>query len=375
MKLWFISLVFLLSFPLWAQEDVSVEQLQEMAAQLGRLDLAVDDQHNTVFVSSIKMEPCGKIHVVDIQSQEEISSLCTTSLVVRGKTQQEIELGRDGQLYHLTVGEGRPELAAIVAQDGDWSKSLSIDYSDLLLGKLFPRNLKAEADGRISVEAIEFKSKMPVLVLINPLDRSVETLPLFKVKEALESLDEAKKEQSDNDSEESSDYAKGSGLGFSAGFLAGLGFAYRQMFASGWGFHIAAGGYADESSVDANVGIELLRVLDETNKVRFYALAGSSLYYSSSKYLVYDYATTPCEDKECYTGVMESGRYESSRSSTYNFGIGLGIEYAPAGLRAKGLSMTFELPIFVRFVNRSDRSGFGGIAPWPSVTLIYYFRR
>lgn len=169
--------------------------------------------------------------------------------------------------------------------------------------------------------------------------------------------------------------SSGMAAGLTAGLLSGLGFAFRQYFDNGWGYHIGFAGYGNKASVAADIGFEVLRVLDETSKARFYALAGTSVYYSRDQIFtpteppVYDPNNPKPHDSQ-------GGTYSYQNSTRYNFGVGIGLEWAPATLNMNGVAFAIELPLSVTFI-KTDRQNleFDSIFPIPSASIVYYFKR
>lgn len=168
----------------------------------------------------------------------------------------------------------------------------------------------------------------------------------------------------------------GMAAGLTAGLLSGIGFAFRQYFDNGWGYHFGFAGYGNKTSVAADIGMEVLRVLDETSKARFYALAGTSIYYSRNQIFIPTEPTTPYDPNNPKSQGPQDGTYTYENSMMYNFGVGIGLEWSPGMLNQKGVAFAIELPLSVTF-NQTDRQGlaFDSVLPIPSASIIYYFKR
>ncbi len=173
---------------------------------------------------------------------------------------------------------------------------------------------------------------------------------------------------------QTSKYTHGSGLGFSAGFLSGVGFAFRKFYGSGIGFNVAAGAIATQSNTDISTGLEIMKTLDETDSFRFFALTGIGFHHSSNSYTTPERNSDPMDPNPVMVDVND-------KTSVINAGIGLGVEYAPAGLKKKGIALSLDCAYAVRFeksntyYNGAKPMKYAGLAPLPSFSIIYYFNR
>lgn len=170
----------------------------------------------------------------------------------------------------------------------------------------------------------------------------------------------------------------GSAIGLTAGLITGLGFAYRQFFDNGWGLNVGLAGWVDNPSKSsfANIGAEVMRVLDEGENARFYVLAGTSFYYWGEQ--VYDPGNPPAYDpNDPKPTDPPQGTYSHQDTMRYNIGAGIGLEWSP-GLAAKkkNIALAIELPISLMLKQtRGQGVVIDGIRPIPSAAIIYYFKR
>ena len=169
-------------------------------------------------------------------------------------------------------------------------------------------------------------------------------------------------------------FTKGSALGFSAGFMSGVGFAFRKFYGNGMGFNIAAGAIATQTSSDISTGLELMKTIDETDYFRFFAVAGAGFHKSMNKYTVAEMSTDPTKPDPVMVETTD-------KSSVINTGVGLGVEYAPAGMKKKGIALSLDCAYAVRFEKKdnyyegSKPMKYVGLAPLPNFSIIYYFNR
>lgn len=160
----------------------------------------------------------------------------------------------------------------------------------------------------------------------------------------------------------------GNGLGFTAGLLSGVGLAYRRHFANKWGVQVGGIAFGDKSSLLLSLGVNVMRTLSMTQKIRFYAVFGASTFYSGSQ--GYDYAAVPVD---CYSSAdpkacdpRETGW---QNSASLNFGAGIGMEF----MLAKNLGLALELPVTVMLDITDTSLVFGRVYPIPTGSLVYYF--
>ncbi len=159
----------------------------------------------------------------------------------------------------------------------------------------------------------------------------------------------------------------GNGLGFAAGALAGVGIAYRRHFANKWGIQIAGIAFGDASNLSGSLGVNMIRTLSRSQRVRFYALAGVSTFYSGFQAS----ETAPWGSAECNetnpTCPVISTDWQNNVLLNFGAGIGMEIELT------RNLGLALELPITV-MLNLGNREPLlNGVYPIPSASLIYYF--
>lgn len=165
------------------------------------------------------------------------------------------------------------------------------------------------------------------------------------------------------------EYSPGMATGFAAGFITGLGFTLRQNFENGLGYQVTAGGISSANSTSADVGLILMKALDERPKLRFYALAGGAIFYTKNQQWVPDSNPSP-------ENPNPSGTMKDVSSTTYNVGGGIGAEFRPSSFGEKGFAISIELPLWLQFDEKdgvTKFTGFHGI-PIPSVSVVYYFK-
>ncbi len=155
------------------------------------------------------------------------------------------------------------------------------------------------------------------------------------------------------------------GVGFTAGLVSGLGFGYRKHFENRFGVQIGGVGWGSRTESFVSLGVEALRTLSRSDSVRFYGLAGASVFRNNRQ--EYDYSA-------CYLAgpPVANCSVESQRITTgsLNFGVGIGMEFMPG----RHVSVSVELPLSLMLdLEKASRFDRQGIYPIPSVSLIYYF--
>jgi hypothetical protein len=144
------------------------------------------------------------------------------------------------------------------------------------------------------------------------------------------------------------------------------------------GGNIAVGGIASQNSSNISAGIEIMKTLDETETIRFFALGGVGYHHNSNTYQTTD-TTTPANpgDPMNPPPMIE----ETDHDTTINAGVGLGVEYAPSGLKKKGVAFSLDCAYAVTFEKLTNNytanksMHYTGLAPLPSFSIIYYFKR
>jgi len=166
-------------------------------------------------------------------------------------------------------------------------------------------------------------------------------------------------------SKETVDYSTPPGLGFCGGATSGIGFAFRQHFASRWGVNVGAFGiggsnraqYDSSSWVWLNLGAQGMYTIHRhpAGYFRFYALAGGEALISGRN---------RTETYNPQTGMYATTKQWNFKDNLYLVGAGLGIEF----LFAKHIGLAIELPLSVQI----RESGFN-MWPIPNGALIYFF--
>jgi hypothetical protein len=154
------------------------------------------------------------------------------------------------------------------------------------------------------------------------------------------------------------------GVGFTAGLVSGLGFAYRRNFANNFGMQIGGSGWASRDESFLSLGGEAIRTISRSDRTRLYWMAGTSVFRSTGPYYNYNdcYPVTPAAP------VCVPSQTDRTTGSL-NFGAGIGLEFT--GRRVGGsLEVPVSLMLDIEEGHRFERKG---IYPIPGVSLIYYF--
>jgi hypothetical protein len=281
----------------------------------------------------------------------------------------EIELNTPDTLSTLIqIGENWVLTGHQKSPTGEWTAQAA---TQAIAGTGQASRLTSLPDGNL-VFTVEREDRAPEVLLVRaPSDRHaryqvLESIPESDIAERAEAIAQSLAKAAtttDGPALES-----GNGLGFSAGLLSGIGIAYRRHFANKWGVQVAGVAFGDRSSLLASLGVNLMRTLSMTQKVRFYAVFGASTFYSGSQ--GYDYSSIPVN---CYEVGGEKACEPTSTgwvsSASLNFGAGLGMEFT----LAKNLGLAVELPITVMLDINDQGLTFGRVYPIPTGSLIYYF--
>lgn len=154
------------------------------------------------------------------------------------------------------------------------------------------------------------------------------------------------------------------GVGFTAGLVSGMGFAYRRHFANGFGMQVGGSGWASRDESFVSLGAEAIRTISRSERTRLYWVAGTSMFRNTNPYYDYD---------SCYP-VMRSAPIcvppETRRTTgSVNIGAGIGLEFT--GTR---IGVSFEVPVSLMLdIEQGHRFERKGVYPIPGVSLIYYF--
>ena len=154
------------------------------------------------------------------------------------------------------------------------------------------------------------------------------------------------------------------GVGFTAGLISGLGFAYRRNFANNFGMQIGGSGWASRDESFLSLGGEALRTISRSDRTTLYWVAGASLFRSTSPY--YDY-------NDCYPVTQASPVCAPSgtdrTTGSLNLGVGIGLEF-----RGTRIGVSLEVPVSLMLdIEKGHRFDRKGVYPIPGVSLIYYF--
>jgi hypothetical protein len=149
------------------------------------------------------------------------------------------------------------------------------------------------------------------------------------------------------------------GVGFTAGLVSGVGFAYRRHFANKFGLQIGGSGWAGRDESFLNLGGEVIRTLSRSDRSRLYLVAGTSIW----RYRQPDYGDTRCVPVAQGTPACPPTQQRTTGSA--NLGAGIGLEFAGSHV---GLSL--EVPISLMLDLEDAHLS---IYPIPGVSLVYYF--
>jgi hypothetical protein len=353
----------------------SAERMLEQVRSLGPVDIAVDGVRGWTFVQKSRANPGGLIHVVDYTTGKEVGQIHVSSLMtnVSNSNSNEIELSDEGNIFYLTQGNGRQEMGMVLASVHQKPEAWKKIRAKSLPALLNLKNLHSEIDGTLTVEGTDIRTRQKVVAVMEPkLDGSELTLQVKQLIPAEQLHREVAVtsalrpvEVLDSDSYSTS----GLGFGFTAGWLTGLGFMYRQYFESGFGVHVGAGALASDGMGHANIGVEVLKILHQSRISRFYALAGLGTYYNRNQYQEYIYLPPKDGSTPTYSGPEEYVTHTET-STRYNMGVGIGIELGSS----RGVSVAIEVPLVVSIGTSSNASAHKSksIGPLPSLSLIYY---
>ena len=179
------------------------------------------------------------------------------------------------------------------------------------------------------------------------------------------------------------------GLGFAGGMISGSGFSYRYL-ADNFGIQVNLAGISegsndydfpetipaewevDEAStysdfIDGrntylNIGFTFLKPLHSREKSTFYALAGAAIYYSSDEYSRQKYSFDLAEEQFLPEGEPEKFK---DKSTTYNFGAGIGISYN----LTENISIFIDWPLVLSYQDNLDI-----VMAIPQGGIHYFFR-
>jgi hypothetical protein len=149
------------------------------------------------------------------------------------------------------------------------------------------------------------------------------------------------------------------GLGFTAGPVGGIGFAWRRFDEDGAGWQIGGLAVGDRSDVTVILGVQRMHTMRVRRDSRLYTLFGAMHIRDVDEFdAIVAPATFP-------PGPPTAIRVRNDNSST-NIGGGLGMSFGDSD----GLTVALELPLVLHFDEDFD---FDGLAPIPQIALVYNY--
>ena len=336
-----------------------------------RDDVAIDARNGDTFIVQSSGNANGTVLLLkdsDENFREELSLLPGAS----ESAHFEIEMTPSGAPVYLVQEENQWLVGQLERSNNPGSAWKVKSSFQALVGSGSARALTALPDGNLALTVSAAPGAPAEVLILKSEDtaRATPAAPFSVVERIAESkLEERASTLLASDESPQSKLESGSGLGFAAGALAGLGIAYRRHFANKWGIQIAGIAFGDANSLKGDLGVNLLRTLSKTQRVRFYVLAGVSAFYTGGT----GYETAPVPPT-CLTGaepecLTSSTRSEWTNEVLLNFGAGIGIEIE----LTKNLGLALELPLTVMLNLGGNEPVFNGVYPIPSASLIYYF--
>jgi len=330
-------------------------------------DVAVNPQSGETFVIEKYQNPEGALLLLNDKDPAFKDSI----RLIEGSDAQaqfEIELNRPDNLTYLVQSGKSWMVGGIRKVNGQWVK-LAAEKG--LKGEGYASALATLPDSRLSLIVIPSNGgKAQVLLLENSVltgqYKILESIPKEKVDTAANTIflnEKAKQRKHD------AAFGTGNGYGFAAGLASGVGLAYRHHFENKWGVQIAGIGYGNPNHLFGDAGFEVIRTLHLAEKVRFYALAATSVFYSNN--YQQDYSTcTPQPGSKTDPTQPCNPPLEWRRTGNLNFATGIGMEYHVT----KNLGISFDVPLSVQIdISNQSQRKFQGITWIPSASLIYYF--
>ena len=353
-----VLIAFNLSYPAFAAEEIAPQSAPE--------DVSVDPISGDTFIVPITGSNEGRIlWLNDFDEKfEKVLSVPTQA------SRTEIEMNRPDRLATLLqLGDQWVLTGFEKAPSGTW---VAQSPAAAISGHGQASRLTTLPDGNL-VLTVESKDHEPEVLLVQDGGSSdsryqvLEVIPEARIAERAEAIVESM-QRATTPADTAPQLESGNGLGFTAGLLSGVGIAYRRHFANKWGVQVGGIAFGDRSNLFASVGVNVMRTLSMTQKVRFYAVFGASTFYTGSE--GYDYSTIPAD---CYNSADPKACEPTAmgwvNSASLNFGAGLGMEF----MLAKNLGLAIELPITVMLDINDSGLAFGRVYPIPTGSLIYYF--
>jgi len=328
-----------------------------------RDDVAINAATGETFIVQMHSNPNGDLLVLqdsDAAFEEHVTLLPGAD----ANAHFEVEMTPEGVPAYL-VQSGDQWLVGKLEKSGrSWRPTRSFQT---ITGQGLARSLTALPDGNLAL-TVAAAPGAPAEVLLLAKPKTVNASSTSSEFAVVDRIPEAKLEAHATEilaSESKSDSS--GGMGFAAGALSGLGIAYRRHFANKWGIQVAGIAFGDSNRLMGDLGVNVMRTLSRTQRVRFYVLMGVSAFYTGS-----DTVTTPswgtpgCNETDPTCTPTGS---QWTNDVLLNFGAGIGIEVE----LTKNLGLALELPIDVMLNFGNNQPVFNGVYPIPSAALIYYF--
>lgn len=161
------------------------------------------------------------------------------------------------------------------------------------------------------------------------------------------------------------------GVGFAGGGTSGIGFAWRNVHPSGYGFQLGGSVWVPSFEPPSgfwSFGLQGIKVIDQTEWWRLYAIAGVQTI--GQQRTIYDPMPPAMDDQGNPVNPSEPPKStpRSSFDSTLNVGGGIGLEFG----WAPGVTLAIELPIVIGY-RFGERPGLAHFMPIPNVLLLYNF--
>ena len=351
------------------QASFRSEGLTRALEKLGPIDVAADLEAGRVYTLELRGNPSGRVVVLDSQTEEVLQEIYLGSIAKKSAFYEEslYEIEKSNStLFYLEKGD-HPSVSAL---DLETSKRSRVIKESSLRGYQHIRNLKAEVNGSLTLEARELSTDDEVLLVFNPSKEGtyshVSTL-------LLKDLENYVSEQTAKTPANPQQSNKGWAWTFTAGQLNGVSVVgVRHYVSEKFGYQISGLGWGRPDDYALNAGALMFYRLSQYNRFRLQFIAGSSAFFSHNAYTY-----QPCYPKDPGGVECDDPVREVNETTSYNFGIGLGIEYR-SGKRGPAFSLEFPVGISFKketgsWVNNPnfgvDRFGF----LIPGATLMWFF--
>jgi hypothetical protein len=336
-------------------------------------DVAIDPGSGDTFIVERYLNPKGEVLILNDHDESFRQTLNLLDSPAPS-AHFEIEMDRKDNVTYVMQVDGYWYLNGIRKGQNGWKKLSAFSG---MSGRGEVRNLTALPDGKLALTVVSQPGRAAEVLLIEAAASSSGQGSYQVIESIPEAAVEARAtEMVASIADTTVDYASGSGFGFAAGLQSGLGMAYRRHFANKWGVQVAGIAWGDSNNIFANLGGSVMWTLSKSQSVRFYALAGASVYYSGQYGWDYVSCPEPTKPDGLENGASCGSETQSWQSGTsLNFGLGVGMEI----MVAKRLGLALELPLTLMLRTGSSSSCdngsfcFGGVYPIPNGSLIYYF--